>query len=69
MLLGNLLSRCGYVVRNVGVYGIALNALTPRALELYEMYGFRQFNDTKYPLMLLPTQSLIDLTKEEYGEQ
>lgn len=68
MLLGNLLSRCGYIVRNVGVYGMALNALTSRALVLYEKYGFRQFNETKFPLMLLPTQSLIDLTKEEYGE-
>lgn len=66
MLLGNMLSRCGHVVRNVGVYGIALNALTERALKLYEGYGFRQFNETKYPLMILPTQSLIELTKTEH---
>jgi len=68
MLLGNMLSRCGYIVRNVGVYGIALNALTSRVLILYEKYGFRQFSDTKYPLMLLPTQSLIELTERDYGE-
>lgn len=67
MLLGNMLSRCGYIVRNVGVFGIALNALTPRVLKLYNKYGFRQRSETKYPLMILPTQSLIDLTHAEHA--
>jgi GNAT superfamily N-acetyltransferase len=67
MLLGNMLSRCGHVVRNVGVFGIALNALTPRVCLLYERYGFRQRNEMQYPLMILPTQSLIELTKGEYS--
>jgi GNAT superfamily N-acetyltransferase len=66
MLLGNMLSRCGHVVRNVGVFGIALNALTSRVLALYGRYGFRQYNETKYPLMILPTQSLIELTRGEH---
>lgn len=66
MLLGNMMSRCGYLVRNVGVFGIALNALTPRVSSLYEKYGFRQYTETKYPLMILPTQSLMELTKDEH---
>ncbi len=66
MLLGNLLSRCGYLVRNVGVFGIALNALTPRVVTLYQRYGFRQRSETKHPFMILPTQSLIELTKAEH---
>jgi GNAT superfamily N-acetyltransferase len=65
VLLMNALSRCGQVVRNVGIYGIALNALTERAAKLYERYGFRQISATKYPFMILPTQSLIDLTENE----
>lgn len=67
MLLGNMLSRCGNLVRNVGVFGIALNALTPRVSKLYDRYGFRQRNETKYPLMILPTQSLIDLTQGQHS--
>lgn len=66
MLLGNMLSRCGNLVRNVGVFGIALNALTPRVIKLYHKYGFRQRSETKFPLMILPTQSLIDLTQDEH---
>jgi ribosomal protein S18 acetylase RimI-like enzyme len=66
MLLGNMMQRCGHIVRNVGVLGIALHALTTRALKLYEGYGFRQFNELRYPLMVLPTQSLIDLTSGQF---
>ncbi|WP_374654310.1 GNAT family N-acetyltransferase [Dongia sp.] len=62
MLLGNLLERCGMVVRNVGVFGVALNALTPEVAKLYHKYGFRQRDERKYPLMILPSQSLIELT-------
>ena len=66
MLLGDMLSRCGFLVRNVGVFGMALNALTERALKLYAKYGFSQYNETKYPLMILPTQSLVQLTQDEH---
>lgn len=69
MLFGNLLDRCTSVVENVGVFGVALNALTPRAVNLYHNYGFRQRNDTKYPLMILPTQSLLDLTRPNAPKQ
>ena len=65
LMLMNALSRCGQVVRNVGIYGIALHALTDRAARLYERYGFRQISEMKYPFMILPTQSLIDLTEGE----
>lgn len=67
ILLMNLLSRCGHIVRNVGVFGIALNALTSRVVSLYERYGFRQRDEREYPLMILPTQSLIELTKGDYA--
>lgn len=65
-LLGDALSRCGRVVRNVGIYGIALNALTERLIGLYERYGFRPYGKrSKYQLMILPAQTLIDLTAAE----
>jgi ribosomal protein S18 acetylase RimI-like enzyme len=61
VLLINALTRCEAVVRNVGIYGVALNALTPRAAALYDRYGFRQYSESKFPLMILPSQSLIEL--------
>lgn len=64
LLLGHALSRCAQVVREVGgVYGVALHALTDRATGLYDRYGFREYGQrTRYPFMILPAQSLIDLT-------
>lgn len=67
MMLGNFLDRCASVVENVGLFGVALNALTPRAANLYYKYGFRQRNETKHPLMILPSQSLLDLTRSVRG--
>lgn len=67
MMLGDLLDRCASVVENVGVFGVALNALTPRAANLYYKYGFRQRNETKYPLMILPSQTLLDLIRSVRG--
>jgi GNAT superfamily N-acetyltransferase len=61
MMLINMLERCYTVTSNVGIFGVALNALTPRAIALYHKYGFRQRNETKYPLMILPSQTLSDL--------
>jgi ribosomal protein S18 acetylase RimI-like enzyme len=61
MLLGNMLERSAEVVRAVGIFGIALNALTERASRLYFRYGFRQRDERKYPLMVLPSKSLLDL--------
>jgi len=61
LLLIDALTRCERVVRDVGVYGVALNALTERAARLYEKYGFRPYGETKYPLMILPARSLIEL--------
>jgi ribosomal protein S18 acetylase RimI-like enzyme len=62
MLLMNALTRCEQIVRNVGVFGLALNALTERSARLYERYGFRAYDErARYPLMILAAQSLIDL--------
>jgi hypothetical protein len=65
LLLGDALFRCAQVVKNVGVYGIALHALTTRAADLYDKYGFRAYGKSKYPFMILPVQTLIDLTRIE----
>ena len=61
MLLMNALTRCAQVARNIGVYGVALNALTQRAGSLYEKFGFRAHDDKKFPLMILPARSLFEL--------
>lgn len=62
MLLINALERCAHAIKNIGIYGVALNALTDRVTGLYEKYGFREYGGRKkYPFMVLPAQSLIDL--------
>jgi GNAT superfamily N-acetyltransferase len=63
VLLLNALERCALVVRNIGAYGIALNALNDDAAALYDKYGFRAKNpgSHKTPLMVLPAQSVLDL--------
>ena len=64
LLLEHALSRCAQVVREVGgIYGVALHALTDRAAGLYDRYGFREYGRrSRYPFMILPAKSLIDLT-------
>ena len=62
ILLMNAVLRSSQVIRNVGgVYGIALHALTDRAADLYDRYGFRPYGQHKYPFMVLPAQSVLDL--------
>jgi ribosomal protein S18 acetylase RimI-like enzyme len=65
ILLMNALQKSAHVVRNIGIYGVALHALNDRSAGLYDRYGFRTFGDTgKYPFMILPAQSLLDLFGE-----
>lgn len=59
-MLVDALIRCANLANNAGTFGVALNALTPRAATLYDKYGFRQFDEHKYPMMILPVQSLFD---------
>lgn len=62
ILLLNALDRCAHTVKNIGIYGVSLNALTDRSAGLYDRYGFREYGGrNKYPFMVLPAQSLIDL--------
>lgn len=63
MLLLNALERCAIAMRQIGAYGVALNALNEVSFKLYEKYGFRSQNPERqrYPLMVLPAQSIIDL--------
>ena len=62
LLLLNALDRCALTVKNIGIYGVALHALTDRAAGLYDRYGFREHKPSgKFPFMILPSQSLIDL--------
>jgi ribosomal protein S18 acetylase RimI-like enzyme len=63
MLLLNALERCAIAMRQIGAYGVALNALTEGSFKLYEKYGFRSQNPERqrHPLMVLPAQSIIDL--------
>lgn len=65
VLLLNALERCAIVIRNIGAYGVALNALNDEAAALYDLYGFRAKNpgSHKTPLMVLPAQSVLDLFK------
>jgi GNAT superfamily N-acetyltransferase len=60
-LLINALGRCELVARNVGLYGVALHALSDRVAGLYDRYGFRAVGREKHPFMVLPVQSLFDL--------
>lgn len=63
MLLLNALERCAIAMRQIGAYGVALNALNEDAFRLYEKYGFRSQKPERqrHPLMVLPAQSIIDL--------
>lgn len=62
VLLLNALERCAGTIKNIGIYGVGLNALTDRAAGLYDRYGFREYGGrSSYPFMVLPAQSLIDL--------
>lgn len=65
LLLGHCLRRCAQTVSEVGgVYGVALHALTTRAADLYDSYGFREYGRrSRYPFMILPAQSLLDLVQ------
>lgn len=67
LLLGHCLTRCAQVVREVGgIFGVALHALTTRTADLYDGYGFREYGRrSKYPFMILPAQSLIDLVQPQ----
>ncbi len=62
LLLLNALERCALTIKNIGIYGVALHALTTRSADLYDRYGFREHKGSpKYPFMILPAQSLIDI--------
>ena len=63
MLLLNAIERCSVVIKQIGAYGVALNALTSDAAALYDRYGFkaRDASRAKYPLMVLPARSVLDL--------
>ena len=61
VLLLNALERCSIVIRNIGAYGVALTALNDDSAALYDRYGFRPVSTGRYPLMVLPAQSVLDL--------
>lgn len=61
VLLMHALERCSYVIKNIGIYGVALNALNDRAAGLYDRYGFRAYGRHRYPFMILPALSVLDL--------
>ncbi len=62
ILLMNALARCANTITNIGIYGVALHALSDRAAGLYDRYGFRECGKkSKYPFMILPAQSVLDL--------
>jgi ribosomal protein S18 acetylase RimI-like enzyme len=61
LLLIDALTRCANVARNVGLYGVALNALSDRAAGLYDRYGFKAYGRQKFPFMVLPIKFLFDL--------
>lgn len=48
LLLIDALKRCAEVARNVGLYGVALNALSDRAAGLYDRYGFRVYGKQRF---------------------
>ncbi|MCH7692165.1 MAG: GNAT family N-acetyltransferase [Proteobacteria bacterium] len=62
VLLMNALERCAHTILNIGIYGVALHALNDRSAGLYDRYGFREYGERKkYPFMILPAQSVLDL--------
>jgi GNAT superfamily N-acetyltransferase len=66
IILMDALHRCSGLIRNMGCAGIALNSLTPQATAWYESFGFRrrQRGMAQFPLMILPAQSLLDLSDD-----
>lgn len=62
ILLMNALERAANTIRDIGIFGVALNALNDRSAGLYDRYGFREYGKRKnYPFMVLPAQSVLDL--------
>ncbi len=66
VLLMNALERCAVVIRNIGAYGVALNALNDDSASFYDHYGFRTRSpgSHRFPLMVLPAQSVLELIPE-----
>lgn len=60
-LLVNALKRCAIFADNVGLFGVALNALNDRVAVFYQKRGFSQRGDASSPFMILPTQTLLDM--------
>lgn len=65
LMLVDALKRAAIVGENVGVFGVALNALNDRVAGMYDRYGFRAHGDRKQPLMILPMQSVFDLFRRQ----
>lgn len=61
ILLMHALARCSLVIKNIGIHGVALHALNDRAAGLYDRYGFREYSKSRYPFMVLPALSVLDL--------
>ena len=62
ILLMNALQKCAHTITNIGIYGVALHAISDRVAGLYDRYGFRQCGkSSKFPFMILPAQSVLDL--------
>lgn len=61
ILLMNALERSAYVVRSIGIYGVAISALSDRVAGLYERYGFRVRGEGRHPFMILPALSVLEL--------
>lgn len=65
-LLLNALEKCAWTVRNVGIYGVALHAISDRAAGLYDRYGFQEVSKgMKCPFMILPARSVLELFGNE----
>lgn len=67
ILLLNALEKSADVIRNIGIFGVSLHALNDRSAGLYDRYGFREYGKrSKFPFMILPAQSVLDLFTEDH---
>ena len=64
-LMISALRRCANVVRNVAIYGVALNSLNDRTTAFYARlnFGIRDRPGMQHPLMVLPVMTLLDAEK------
>lgn len=63
-LMMHAIARAAFAANNIGVFGMALNALNDRSAGFYDNLGFKAYDEkARFPFMVLPAQTLVKLDR------